>query len=148
MGAHDKEGLRQFQCVGQLQESSQCRSSDLVMQAVLWPSARRSLQLTDWHKWEAMRQMRWLGKQEESRQIPPHCLLFICRTKNAPFSPVSEFKARSTWTKKKYQGFKVLLSFWPLGARKRSYIRTRHSLWTSTCVLLINNYHTLYIKNN
>ena len=26
------------------------------------------------------------------------------------------------------QGFKVLLSFWPLGARKRSYIRTRHSL--------------------
>ena len=23
---------------------------------------------------------------------------------------------------------KVLLSFWPLGARKRSYIRTRHSL--------------------
>ena len=30
-----------------------------------------------------------------------------------------------------YQGFKVfkvLLSFWPLGARKRSYIRTRHSL--------------------
>ena len=25
-------------------------------------------------------------------------------------------------------GFKVLLSFWPLGARKRSYIRTRHSL--------------------
>ena len=45
------------------------------------------------------------------------------------------------------QGFKVLLSFWPLGARKRSYIRTRHSLWTSTCVLLINNYHTIYIKN-
>ena len=26
------------------------------------------------------------------------------------------------------QGFKVLLSFLPLGARKRSYIRTRHSL--------------------
>ena len=43
-------------------------------------------------------------------------------------------------------GFKVLLCFWPLGARKRSYIRTRHSLWTSTWVLLINNYHTLYIK--
>ena len=45
------------------------------------------------------------------------------------------------------QGFKVLLSFWPLGDRKRSYICTRHSLWTSTWVLLINNYHTLYIKN-
>ena len=43
------------------------------------------------------------------------------------------------------QGFKVLLSFLPLGARKRSYIRTRHSLWTSTCVLLINNYHTFYL---
>ena len=28
----------------------------------------------------------------------------------------------------RFQGFKVLLSFWPLGARKRSYIRTRHSL--------------------
>ena len=27
-----------------------------------------------------------------------------------------------------YQGFNVLLSFLPLGARKRSYIRTRHSL--------------------
>ena len=39
----------------------------------------------------------------------------------------------------------VHLSFWPLGARKRNYIRTRHSLWTSTWVLLINNYHTLYI---
>ena len=47
-----------------------------------------------------------------------------------------------------FKVFKVLLSFWPLGARKRSYIRTRHSLWTSTCVLLINNYHTLYIKIN
>ena len=27
-----------------------------------------------------------------------------------------------------FKVFKVLLSFWPLGARKRSYIRTRHSL--------------------
>ena len=27
-----------------------------------------------------------------------------------------------------FQGFKVLLSFLPLGDRKRSYIRTRHSL--------------------
>jgi len=35
------------------------------------------------------------------------------------------------------QGFKVLLSFLPLWARKRSYIRSRHSLWTSTWVLLI-----------
>ena len=51
------------------------------------------------------------------------------------------------WAKPAHeQGFKVLLSFWPLGAKKRSYIRTRHSLWTNTCVLLINNYHTLYIK--
>ena len=48
----------------------------------------------------------------------------------------------------KFQGFKVLLSFLPVGARKRSYIRTRHSLWTSTWVLLINNYHTLYKKVN
>ena len=47
-----------------------------------------------------------------------------------------------------FKVFKVLLSFWALGARKRSYIRTRHSLWTSTWVLLINNYHTLYIKIN
>ena len=45
-------------------------------------------------------------------------------------------------TKQQHQGFKVLLSFWPLGARKRSYIRTQHSLWTSIWVLLINNYHT------
>ena len=52
------------------------------------------------------------------------------------------------WQLPNFKVFKVLLSFWPLGARKRSYIRTRHSLWTSTCVLLINNYHTLYIKNN
>ena len=44
-----------------------------------------------------------------------------------------------------FKAFKVLLSFWPLGSRKRSYIRTRHSLWTSTWVLLIYNYHTLYI---
>ena len=44
------------------------------------------------------------------------------------------------------QGFKVLLSFLPLGARKRSYIITRHSLWTGTRVLLIHTYHTLYIK--
>ena len=44
------------------------------------------------------------------------------------------------------QGFKVLLSILPLGARKQSYIRTRHSLWTSTWVLLINNYHTLYMR--
>ena len=47
-----------------------------------------------------------------------------------------------------FKVFKVLLNFWPLGARKRSYIRTRHSLWTSTWVLLINNYHTLYKKVN
>ena len=31
-----------------------------------------------------------------------------------------------------FQGFKILLSFLPLGARKRSYIRTRQSLLTST----------------
>ena len=49
------------------------------------------------------------------------------------------------WKEERFQGFKVLLSFLPLGARRRSYICTRHSLWTSTWVLLINNYHTLYI---
>ena len=47
----------------------------------------------------------------------------------------------TNWCKR--EGFKVLSNLLPLGARKWSYIRTRHSLWTSTWVLLINNYHTL-----
>ena len=67
-----------------------------------------------------------------------------CWSLARPFlSQVSSTPARIVWR----SVFKVLLSFWPLGVRKRSYICTRHSLWTSTCVLLINNYHTLYIKN-
>ena len=41
----------------------------------------------------------------------------------------------------RFQGF---IELFAPGARKRSYNRTRHSLWTSTWVLLINNYHTLY----
>ena len=31
-----------------------------------------------------------------------------------------------------FKVFKVFLSFWPLGARKRSYIRTRHEQHSKT----------------
>ena len=58
----------------------------------------------------------------------------------------AENKLGQSFPSTRFQGFKVLLSFLPLGAKKRSYIRTRHSLWTSTWVLLINNYHTLYVR--
>ena len=40
----------------------------------------------------------------------------------------NSLETKDTDCKQGFQGFKVLLSFWPLGARKRSYIRTRHSL--------------------